>query len=450
MPSRPPSSPASELAIVSLDDLVWLKASDEARDLVSAGVLLFRGALDVPRVHARVRETLTAYPKLLARPEPTDGTWRWHPVPGFDVLDNVEVRTCDADVHVEGGRLVLDPAAQALLTELVGASLPADRPRWRMVLVDGLRYEGAPAFFMVLATHHCVADGVAYYDILANLCQHPDRGLHHVRREPTARASWLRSLWENVRYLLGTLRPEPATFLARGPAHGQGLAISAPFPLAGLLARAKQHRVTVNALALATLARAIVAQVVAGGSTPPRRLRAVLPVSAHRRDDVTAELVNRMGYFHVHFDLRQDDVVELARTIDAEMRGFKTFGIDTMMQSVARLIAALPTPLARPLHRFFCSRASLVVSCFPFPSVPLELGPAQAVNIGAFPVVPHPMGTSTMLVTHGGHLTLYARSLVGTGVAGSLVERFGEVLASLPSAEPAAAPTPTASASTAA
>ena len=40
--------------------------------------------------------------------------------------------------------------------------------------------------------------------------------------------------------------------------------------------------------------------------------------------------------------------------------------------------------------------------------------------------------------------------IVNTGVAGSLVERFGEVLAALPSAEPAAAPTPTASTPTAA
>jgi hypothetical protein len=443
VPSPKPPSRATERPLVSLDDAVWLKVSDARRNLVSSGVLFFRGELDRDLLHERVRATFPSYPKLVARPERSDGSWRWHPLPDFDVLDNVEVRACSDLVRADAGRLVLGPRLAAELEALVGEDLSAERPRWRLVVVEGLRYADEPAFCMVLTTHHCVADGVAYYDILANLCQHPDRGMHHVRRAPPARASWLRSLWANVCYLAGTLRPEPASFLSEGAPAGQWLAISAPVALPTLAAYAKRHRVTINALAMAALARAIVAQVRASGGRPLRRLRAVLPVSAHTRDDATSELVNRMGYFHVHFDLRRPDVAGLARAIDAEMRGFKTYGIDTMMQNVARLIAVLPTVLARPLHRFFCSRASLVVSCFPFPSTPLSLGAAQAVNIGAFPVVPHPMGTSTMIVTHGGHLTLYARSILRTEGATGLVEHFGAELAALgqPAEIPSATPT---------
>jgi Wax ester synthase-like Acyl-CoA acyltransferase domain/WS/DGAT C-terminal domain len=444
MPPRPPSSPSHELIPISLDDRVWLKVSDATRNLVSSGVLFFGGALDMELVRERVRTTFPSYPKLVARPDPTPGAWRWQPLPDFDVLDHVELRRCPAELRDEGGRLVADAELEDMLRELVGQSLPRDQPQWRLVVIEGLRYADGPAFCLVFRTHHCVADGVAYYDILANLCQHPDRGQHHVRREPTARAAFWRSLWENTKYLLGTLRPEPPTFLAEGPATGLWLAISAPFPVADLARLAKREGVSLNALALASLARAIAAQASASAGSCPRRVRAVLPVSAHQRDGTTAELVNRMGYFHVHLDLHEPDAIALARGIDAEMRGFKTFRIDTLMQNVARLIAMLPGVLAKPLHRFFCSRASLVVSCFPFPSTPLMLGSARAVNIGAFPVVPHPLGTSTMIVTHGGSLTLYARSILRAEGATGLVTHFGAALQAVgrpaPHSEPAALP----------
>lgn len=412
--SPTPVAKTAQASAVDWEDLIWLKISDARSNFVSSGVLFFRGECNEHTLHAEVRRAFADYPKLLAFPAPAeDGRLHWQARRDFDPVENVTVRALPASVWEQDGRLVMDAALSETLHQLVGRTLPSTRPLWELVLITGLRYREAPAFCLAFTTHHSVADGVAYYDILANLCRHPDRGQHHVRAltvpHRTLASHLARWVW-SLGYVLRLLLPEPRTPLVeRGPA-GQALMSSAAQPLARVLAVARREAISVNALAIAALAVALGHASQARLRAPLRRVRAVLPVSVHTRDEDTHELVNKMGYFHATLDLGELDPIVIARSIDAQLRTCKRHGYDRLMRRVARVAAAAPTPLTKLMHRFFASRASIVISCFPFPSTPLELGEGRAVNIGAFPVIPKPLRLSAMLVTHGGTLTLYLHS----------------------------------------
>jgi Wax ester synthase-like Acyl-CoA acyltransferase domain/WS/DGAT C-terminal domain len=417
---------------VAWDDRLWLKISVPKNDFVSSGVLFFRGAHDIEEIRCQIGRALREYPKLLGPPVmASDGVVRWEPNPMFDPLENVSVRSVPASVIEVDGHLQLEAPLEQAFQELVGAGLPSDRPLWRIVIVTGLRYGGEDAFCLVFSTHHSVADGVAYYDMLANICEHPERGKHRVREPQLEQSTWISRLYGRARYLLGTLVPEPDSPLIQGPAGGLTLAISAAHPAATLARVAKGAGVSLNALTLAALARALGIYSAERCGRTPRWIRAVLPVSAHTRDEVTHELVNRMGYFHVKMAVREKDVVVLARAIDAQLRSFKIYRIDTMMRGLARFITALPKVLTRATHRFFSSRSSIVVSCFPFPSGALHLGGAEAVNLGAFPVIPVPLSLSAMIVTYASTLTLYLKSSGVHHDVGGVVRGFAEILRQL-------------------
>lgn len=426
------SSRRSDQPTVEWDDLIWLKASVPNNDFVSAGVLFFRGKYDLEDIRSQIGRALKDYPKLLSVPAiARDGAWRWETTRGFDPLANVSVRSIPASVREAAGRIEMDTHLAQALHEIVSAGLPHDRPLWRIVIVTDLRYASEEAFCLIFSTHHSVADGVAYYDMLANICQHPDRGQHHVREARIDRSTWSRRLLGRVRYLLGMLVSEPGTALLRGQPGGMALAISAAHPTAALARLAKQAGVSLNAIAMAVLARSLGSYAAERSGRTPRWIRAVLPVSMHTRDENTRELINKMGYCHVKMALREPDLVALARSIDAQLRSSKAFSIDTILRQAARFLTFLPTTFTRMGHRFFSSRSSLVVSCFPFPSGALRLGGAEAVNIGAFPVIPMPLSLSAMIVTHARALTLYMRSnRVHHDVVG-IVTRFGEVIRGL-------------------
>jgi hypothetical protein len=430
MPNR--SSNHADGPKVDWDDRIWLKISVPKHEYVSSGVLFFRGRHEIEQVRREIGRALRDYPKLLGAPRVGhDGALRWAVDPAFDPLEQVTLQPVASSARVVDGRLEMAPELSRALREIVGTVLPKDRPLWRVVLLTELAFDGEPAFCLVLVTHHSVADGVAYYDMLANICQHAERGQHHVREEQVTRAGWGRRVVERARYLLRVLWPEPRSAVRRGRPGELALAISAAHPTAKLSAFAKRARISMNALALAALAKALASYTSAAPGGTPRWIRAVLPVSMHTRREDTRELVNRMGYFHVKLALRQADVVALARDIDAQLRSFKVFGIDGLMRWFARTATALPTALTRVAHLFFSSRSSIVVSCFPFPSGALTLGGAEAVNLGAFPVIPRPLSLSSMIVTHARTITLYLRSAGIAHDVDGIVARFGEVLTAL-------------------
>jgi Wax ester synthase-like Acyl-CoA acyltransferase domain/WS/DGAT C-terminal domain len=428
--SNTPSQPGSPK--VEWDDQIWLKISVPGHEFVSSGVLFFRGRHDAEQVRREIGRALRDYPKLLGAPKVgEDGALRWAVDPAFDPLEHVKVQPVAAAVRVVGGRVQMAPEVDRALREIVDTVLPKDRPLWRVVILTDLEFDGEPAFCLVLVTHHSVADGVAYYDMLANICQHAERGKHYVREEPVTRAGWPRRVLERAKYLLQVLWPEPQSAVRRGAPGELRLAISAAHSTAKLAAFAKRARISMNALALAALARALGSYASAAPGGAPRWIRAVLPVSMHTRSEDTRELVNRMGYFYVKLALHEEDVVTLARDIDAQLKSFKIFGIDGLMRWFARTATALPTALTRVAHRFFSSRSSIVVSCFPFPSGALTLGGAEAVNLGAFPVIPRPLSLSSMVVTHARTITLYLRSAGIAHDVEGMVARFGEVLTAL-------------------
>jgi hypothetical protein len=112
----------------------------------------------------------------------------------------------------------------------------------------------------------------------------------------------------------------------------------------------------------------------------------------------------------VRLDLQETDTLAAARAINAQLKTFRSLAIGAMMYGIAHLVAAAPARLSKLLHRFFSSRASLVVSCFPFPTTPLRLGAAEVCSTGAFPVIAPPMRLSAMIETHGGSLCFYLRA----------------------------------------
>lgn len=392
---------------IQADDLVWLKVSTESHKYISTGLFFFEGTFDQALVLSRIQAIVLEQSKLRSVPKRRFGRWVWMPYAGA-VLENVRTRTITGTIADVDGVLSISEPGKAALTAMASEAFPVGRPQWTLDIIEGLTHStlGTTTVLMFRA-HHSVADGMAFRELLTGLCNEKPEPM---KLKPTDRTT--SSVLGTLRYLLGFLKPEPPSFLHGNVPSGFRMAISVPCPTQRIAALSKAIGASRNAIYVACLAKAIRLFLDESGLPTPKDMRIILPVARHQDQD-RREFTNRLGYLHVIVPLHGSTETFIALEVESQIRKFMELSVDKVLNTIVSIIAKLPGWLTRWNYRFFSSRASMLVSCFPFPKTPLRIGTSVAFNVGAFPIISGPMNISTLLLEHGEAVTLFIGSNAG-------------------------------------
>jgi diacylglycerol O-acyltransferase / wax synthase len=312
----------------------------------------------------------------------------WADDPGFDVAR-----------HVFG--VTLRGELRELAGTLLSAPLPADRPLWRMYLVEGLPDGG---FAIVGQAHHALIDGVAAIQVAQLLFgpQADDAGVTWTPAPPPSAGAALgasaitrgRALAGVARAAWSALAPdgtstpaERASAVLRAgdalvaPPGGSDLERSATARRAIAYADAELDAVraagraggaTINDVLLTATAMALRAALRRRGERR-ETLRALVPVSVRSGDDPT--LGNRITFLPIALPVGEPDAHRALALVAARTAAAKAGGDAGALDALARAADALPGPGRRLIARG-AARAlpfTLVVSNVPGPPVALSL-----------------------------------------------------------------------------
>lgn len=325
--------PVQRMVIVSLLRFVTPVSIDRLRSI------MVRVAQRHPAFGSRVRD------RGIRGPE-------WERVPELEVAE--QIRT----VHAYDD----DASLRELVSELASVPLDPARPLWDMTLT-------ADGRALVSRIHHCIADGVALVQVLAEIADDAAGEAEVVGwtpPKPSSLGARLAHLGEASRTLMKTLflsRDPPSL---RGPLQGRkSAAWTRDFPVAR--ARDIGHLVsgTVNDALLAAVAGALDRYARELGRPLRRDARALVPVFL-RGAHATGDLGNAFGLVYAALprdDDRRARLAEAKRRMDAIKASSETSNAVMVLGVLGR---ALPS-IERFGLRLFTSKASLVFTNVPGP-----------------------------------------------------------------------------------
>ena len=146
---------------LQIASLVWLRLPESCRPVL-------------PWFRDYYARTIHEFPSMRQRvvqdPLRIDHPY-WADDPHFDLEAHLQGRQLgpDADVH----------EARALFAEFLGERLPADRPLWQGLVVDGIRLmdDPRPATAFMLKLHHAMMDGASGAGLTERIfSDEPDEG----------------------------------------------------------------------------------------------------------------------------------------------------------------------------------------------------------------------------------------------------------------------------------
>jgi WS/DGAT/MGAT family acyltransferase len=423
-------------------DLAFLDLETPQAPLYVGWTLRFGGDGGAPSVAALRRHLearLHAVPRFRRRlVRPVLGAPFWADDPGFDIARHVFGVTLAAP----GGVDELREVAGALLSQ----ELPADRPLWRMYLVDGLAADaGGGGFALVGQAHHALVDGVAAIAV-ARLLFGPEADAAAADAWVPAAASSageaLRTTIETraraagtaVRDVAGALwsdgapgtagasassadratavlrdaahavdalaRPSTPTSLERSLTARRAVAY-ADVDFAAVREAGRRRGATVNDLLLAATVIALRAALRRRGEAP-EAVRALVPVSVRAGEDPA--LGNRISFMGVELPVGEPDRERVVALVRARTSAAKAGGDAGVLEALGRAADALPGPGRRLMARSALRVVpfTLVVSNVPGPPGGLLLlgRPLRGIH----PMVP---------LLHGHALTIGAVSYAG-------------------------------------
>jgi diacylglycerol O-acyltransferase len=441
-------------------DLAFLDLETPQAPLHVGWTLRFDGpapSLAALRRHLDAR--LGAVPRFrrrLARVAPDAPTWADDPA--FDIARHVFGVTPRGELP-------------ALAGTLLSAPLPADRPLWRMYLVDGL--EDGRGFALVGQAHHALLDGVAAIRVAQLLFgPEPDDGADRTwtpAPPPSASAALGamaitrgRALAGVARAAWGALAPdgtstpsERATAVLRAadalvtPPSGSGelersstarrVVAYADVPLDAVRAAGRARDATINDVFLTATALALRGALRRHGERR-ETLRALVPVSV-RSGDAADALGNRIAFLPVALPVGEPDPHRALTLVAARTAAAKAGGDAGTLDALARAADALPGPGRRLVARG-AARAlpfTLVVSNVPGPPTALSLMGRELRSV--HPMVPllHGHALTVGAVSYDGHLH------VGVAADAEVVDDAAQIARDLEAAFDALAAAPTSS-----
>jgi diacylglycerol O-acyltransferase / wax synthase len=358
----------------------------------------------------------------------------------FDIMWPVLVpdRRFDLDRHVS--RVALPSPGSPdqfdeVVSEFLSRPLVPTRPRWQLLIIEGLHDGRAAA---ALKVHHSLADGVSGAETFASLFDISPEvrppapkvessddepsiessfglvrdGLRHLRERPAlavdAVTSWIIRLVSILRAVVqvalvrGRKRAtpgQPSIFEARRTSLNAVAGVEKVYhrtrvPLADAKRTAKSHGASVTDFVMATTGGALRRLLIDRGEELKRDLIAFVPINVRGEGD-TAELGNQISGMLVA--LHADVVDPVERLIAIAKDSAQTVGVQR--QSRAQMFQDMPRllgPMAMSLGGKFASAfglfdllppmANLMVSSVPGPPIPLWLSGHRVVS--AAPVGP--------------------------------------------------------------
>jgi WS/DGAT/MGAT family acyltransferase len=358
----------------------------------------------------------------------------------FDIMWPVLVtdRRFDLDRHVS--RVALPSPGSPdqfddLISEFLSRPLVPTRPRWQLLIIEGLQDGRAAA---LLKVHHSLADGVSGAETFASLFDISPEvrppapkvesrddeesietpwalvrvGLRRLRERPTlvadAVSSWALRLASILRAVLqvalvrGRKRAtpgQPSIFEARrtslnGTADVEKVFHRTRIPLADAKRAAKSHGASVTDFVMATTSGALRRLLIDRGDELRRDLIAFVPINVRGEGD-TAEMGNQISGMLVA--LHADIVDPVERLLAIAKDSAQTVGVQRqrraqMFQDMPRVLGPMALSLGAKLASAFGlvdllpPMANLMVSSVPGPPIPLWLSGHRVVS--AAPVGP--------------------------------------------------------------
>lgn len=359
-----------------------VQASDDCLTPLDASFLYLERPTELLHVGAvALLESAPPYEELVAvLGDRLGGLERYRQVPVRAPLDVAAPRWCadpafDPRRHIHRVRVAPpgdEAALRRVLQELFARPFPPDRPLWECHLVEGLA-DGRAA--LLTKVHHCMIDGVSGMQVLEMMTDGWEERLRTapppaaeasraavaglVRRaeqivdtiaHPARAVEAVRATAAGLGALADVVRRKAAPFSFNGALGHDRRIVWATFDLDEALAMRGAAGCKVNDVALAVIAGALRRFLPVPETVPPRRVRALVPMSL-RRDDEHLRLGNRVSGMFVSLPVDVADARERLHVIAAEMRANKEAGQARAFDVALGVAGAAPSLLAPMLSR---------------------------------------------------------------------------------------------------
>jgi diacylglycerol O-acyltransferase len=397
---------------LQIASLVWLRLPESCRPML-------------PWFRDYYARTIHEFPAMRQRvvqdPLRIDHPY-WVEDPGFDLEAHLQERRLgpDADVH----------DVRTLFGEVLGERLPADRPLWQGLVVDGIRLadDPRPATAFILKLHHAMMDGASGAGLSDRIFStRPGDGppLPVPRPAPAPLPSAATLTWRAARQRAtdplrvarlvshaltrprgkdrsaGTAQPTTAKALARAPRCPLNVRISSrrefdsvEVPASSLAKLREISGATVNDLILTLCGGGLRQYLLQRGQLPVSSLQTLAPMSLHTSDD-DGRPGNRISVIRCSLATDIDDPQRRLASIQAATahgKGRRGRGERRLVRELGRLVPAVPTQLAVRAYGLLSPHVApltnLVISSVRLSDAPLYMGPGSVVGFeGSGPLV---------------------------------------------------------------
>ena len=416
-------------------------AADERLTPLDASFLYLEQPTELLHVGAvALLESAPPYDELVAAlADRLGGLERYRQVPVRAPLDVAAPRWCvdpafDPRRHIH--RVTApppgdEPALQLVLQEIFARPLPAGQPLWECHLIEGLA-DGRAA--LLTKVHHCMIDGVSGVQVLEMMADgwedrvgtaappasEPSRGTIAglVRRaeqivdtlaHPARAVAATRETAAAASAILDVVSTKAAPFTFNG-ALGRDRRIAwATFDLEEVLAMRGAAGCKVNDVALAVITGALRRFLPVAETMPPRRVRALVPMSV-RRDDEHLRLGNRVSGMFVSLPVDVADPRERLHLIATEMRDHKAAGQGRAFDLAVGIAGMAPSLLAPMLSRLpqWWPIAHTVCTNVPGPREPRSLLGRRILDVHPLVPLAAGIGLGFAILSYAGKISITA------------------------------------------
>ena len=419
-------------------DATWLHMDEPTNRVTIVGLETFEKPLRFSRLRSVVEDRLLRFERFRQRvrePRLPLGLPTWEPDPHFDL-----------DAHLWHIKLPPPGDWSALLQlaeKFMQVPLPADRPLWRMILID--HFGAGSAMFLCLS--HAMADGAAILNVfntltgttakasLARLA--PPKPAEQLDDDPAARIArvldeasqmleapgnlWKKSLaaaqdplgtvlrGADVGLSLGKLLfipPDQRTALSGRCGPAKRAVACDPIPLAQVKSVAKTFGAKVNDVVLAAVAGSLRDYLQAHGEpVQGLNLRAVVPVYLNPWNDPT-DLRNGFGLVFLSLPVGIADPLRRLRMLKRRMDYIKSTSEAAVAYGIMYGLGFTPPPVERMITRVFGLKGTAVMTNV--------IGPSEVRYLAGVPIkrmlfwVPQPagLGMGVSLISYAGELSV--------------------------------------------
>jgi len=321
---------------------------------ISTAALWLSGKVSRDRVGDWLEERIGSLSRFRSRVQlQIGGGARWREVPNFSLSDRLRETTASAEQFWD------------LLSDLHSRPLSLDEPLWSLSLVQ--LEERSVLLFRI---HHAIADGRALISLLTS---EPSAEKSSVRASTAGHRSLrllLRGLWSSLKLLL--LSQDPPNRLKGRIGAGKRVAVSGPLPLVDLKRVAHSHRVTVNDLIIALLARTLDRYL----DRPEKDLRVVIPVAS--KSARAEPLSNDFGLVFLPLPLNAQDRVRQLQEAKKRMDDLKESGQAWVISQIFKIPGRLPAFWDQWFTNFVANKATTMMTNL--------RGPTERVRIAGVPL----------------------------------------------------------------